>query len=92
MEDRGYLTESGRVVQASRASMDPGLARAGHRLAANGEAIVADVLYAEQRYNLRRVLVNRTWYVRERHGERRQWTGNTRAEAVAAARAAGLVP
>ena len=72
MEHKGYLTESGRVVQR----------RADITESMDGERIVAQVLYTETRYNLRRVLVTRDWIVRSLDGAR-STSGETRREATA---------
>lgn len=89
MEDKGYLTDTGRVVQTVRRSTDPGQARDGVKWSADaaGEPIVATLGYKETRYNLRRVLVSREWMATcttqagtSLYG--RQFTGATRAEVV----------
>lgn len=83
-EDKGYLTESGRVVTRSFSSLDPGLIRKGLRFSADGEEIVGRVSYSETRYNLRRVLVTRSWKVSEFPDGSVQAGGSTRREAIEA--------
>lgn len=76
-EHKGYLTETGRVVQRKRSSPDP-----GHRgwFSQDFEKIIGRVFYVEKRYNLRRVFVTRTWVVDL--GENRRVEAATRGAAI----------
>jgi len=94
MQHKGYLTDEGRVVDLYVTPADPGHRRAGMIVDRLGSPIVGEVHYDEQRYNLRRVLVSRTWYVtphpkpaddHRRIRERAIAAGSTRGEAIAAA-------
>ena len=86
-EERGYLTDTGRVVRRSLPAIDPGRRRAGGRRSLDGDEIIGRVTYREQRFNLVRVLVVREWVVEAIEGshDRRSFlrsSGTTRADAV----------
>lgn len=64
MQHKGYLTDTGRVVQKTKSPIDPGHRRSGHKLSLDGDQIIGEVGYHETHYNLRRLYVHRKWIVR----------------------------
>jgi hypothetical protein len=98
--DKGYVTESGRVVRRVQVPADRHLAARGVRWSddAQGEEIIGRIVYKETRYNrivyketrynLRRAFVSKRWYVRSIVGREILGEGMTRGAAIERALAA----